>query len=173
MIEGSAQYDIKVAHKKVGFLLGASIVILPFVLSWFTLRHGYGRVSRIIFLGWMGLVLAVVALGAAGGGSETAAQQTSSPKPSAATASIASAENASAGYKSDQQSEKSNISGLSESEKLYFLNLDKCAYVTNTFFKYAESVGPSMEMTYNSMLHENTIFIVSMRNFIGNHGRLS
>jgi hypothetical protein len=60
MTEDSTKMDIETAPKKVGFLLGAGIVILPFVFAWFTLRKGYGRVARFVSLGWMGLLTAML-----------------------------------------------------------------------------------------------------------------
>ena len=60
MTEDSIKLDSETAPKRIGFLLGAGIVILPFVFAWFTLRKGYGRVARFVSLGWLGLVMAML-----------------------------------------------------------------------------------------------------------------
>jgi len=39
--------------KKVGFLLGFGIVLMPYIFSWFTLRAGYSVFARIVSFSWL------------------------------------------------------------------------------------------------------------------------
>lgn len=43
--------------RKVGVLLGAGILLVPYVFSWFTLRKGHSTKSRIISFSWLGLLI--------------------------------------------------------------------------------------------------------------------
>lgn len=48
-------------ERKVSFLLGLGIFLMPYIFSWFTLRHGYSIVSRVISFVWLSaLVLSLV-----------------------------------------------------------------------------------------------------------------
>lgn len=40
-------------QRRVGFLLGLGIFLLPFIFAWFLLRSGHSTLSRIIGFGWM------------------------------------------------------------------------------------------------------------------------
>jgi hypothetical protein len=42
--------------RKVGLGLGLGIFFLPIVFSWFTLRKGHSTLSKVLALGWCGLV---------------------------------------------------------------------------------------------------------------------
>lgn len=44
-------------HRKVSLPLIFGIVLMPYIFAWFLLRKGYSEQSRIIGLGWMGLIL--------------------------------------------------------------------------------------------------------------------
>ncbi len=39
--------------RKVSFLLGVGIFIIPIVFAWFTLRKGYSTTSRVLSFGWL------------------------------------------------------------------------------------------------------------------------
>lgn len=45
--------------RKVGWLLGIGIFLLPIVFAWFTLRKGHSTLARVLSLGWLGLMLVV------------------------------------------------------------------------------------------------------------------
>lgn len=45
--------DGYVQERRIGFLLGMGIFVLPVIFSWFTLRQGYGTKSRVIAFLWM------------------------------------------------------------------------------------------------------------------------
>jgi hypothetical protein len=45
--------------RKVSFLLGVGILIIPLIFSWFLLRRGYSSLSRILAFGWLIFVLIV------------------------------------------------------------------------------------------------------------------
>ena len=55
--------------RRVGVALGIGILLVPFVFAWFTLRKGYGKVARIVSLGWMALVVIVSVVSGNNGGS--------------------------------------------------------------------------------------------------------
>ena len=44
-------------ERKVSVLLGIGIFLIPFLFSWFTLRKGYSKLSRIIAFAWMGIAV--------------------------------------------------------------------------------------------------------------------
>ena len=46
--------------RKVGFLLALGIFFVPIVFSWFTMRKGHSSLSRVLALGWAGLLFLVV-----------------------------------------------------------------------------------------------------------------
>jgi len=46
--------------RSVGFLLGVGILFMPYIFSWFTLRKGYSNLVRVVSLGWLGVVVAVL-----------------------------------------------------------------------------------------------------------------
>jgi hypothetical protein len=50
-------------RRRVGFLLGFGIFLLPFIFAWFTLRRGYSTLARVLSFGWMGflIIVAIVA----------------------------------------------------------------------------------------------------------------
>jgi hypothetical protein len=52
------------ANRTVGFWLGAGILFVPFVFSWFTLRKGHSPLARGLAMGWLVLFI----LGSAGRG---------------------------------------------------------------------------------------------------------
>lgn len=39
--------------RKVSFLLGAGIVLMPYIFAWFTLRRGHTFTSRIVSFSWL------------------------------------------------------------------------------------------------------------------------
>lgn len=43
--------------KSVGLLLGAGILLFPYLFSWLTLREGHSAKSRLISFGWMAILL--------------------------------------------------------------------------------------------------------------------
>jgi len=45
------------APRKVGFLLGLGIFLLPIVFVWFLLRGGHSKLARIIGFAWFGLIM--------------------------------------------------------------------------------------------------------------------
>ncbi len=49
-------------QRRVGWLLGIGIFILPYVFVWWLLRKGHSKLSRILGFGWLALVLLVVLL---------------------------------------------------------------------------------------------------------------
>lgn len=50
--------------KKIGVLLGAGIVLMPYFFAWFTLRKGYSMNARFISFAWMaGLIYYVSTTG--------------------------------------------------------------------------------------------------------------
>lgn len=65
--------------RKVGIVLGLGIVFIPFIFAWFTLRKGHTKLSRILALGWCGLVVISMAAG-------DNKSSTSTPRQTAATA---------------------------------------------------------------------------------------
>ncbi len=48
--------------RRVGLALGIGIFLMPYIFSWFTLRPGYSRTSKILSFGWLGLILMVAVL---------------------------------------------------------------------------------------------------------------
>lgn len=46
--------------RKVSFLLGLGIFLIPIIFSWFTLKVGYSTISRIVSFVWLALTLAIV-----------------------------------------------------------------------------------------------------------------
>lgn len=44
-------------QRKVSFLLGLGIFLMPYIFSWFTLRRGHSSTSKIIAFSWLGLIL--------------------------------------------------------------------------------------------------------------------
>lgn len=44
-------------QRKVSFLLGLGIFLVPIVFAWFLLRKGHSTLSRILGFGWLGLFL--------------------------------------------------------------------------------------------------------------------
>lgn len=46
--------------RKVTWLLGIGIALIPYIFSWFTLRNGYSKQARIIAFVWMTLLLGIV-----------------------------------------------------------------------------------------------------------------
>ena len=44
--------------RQIGPLLGFGVMLAPFIFSWFLLRPGYSKRSRIVCLGWMAVVIA-------------------------------------------------------------------------------------------------------------------
>jgi len=48
-------------EKKVGLLLGIGILFIPYVFTWFTLKGGYGKKTRILSFLWMFVVIVMVA----------------------------------------------------------------------------------------------------------------
>ncbi|MDC4405094.1 DUF4236 domain-containing protein [Acinetobacter baumannii] len=49
-----------IQNRKVSFLLGLGIFLMPYIFSWFTLRSGYSSRTRWISFIWMILVLIIV-----------------------------------------------------------------------------------------------------------------
>ena len=43
--------------RKIGVLLGAGIVFLPFIFAWFTLREGYSTKARAMSFAWLALLV--------------------------------------------------------------------------------------------------------------------
>lgn len=48
-------------QRKVGFLLGLGIFIMPYIFGWLTLRKGHTSTAKIVSFAWMGLMLIVYA----------------------------------------------------------------------------------------------------------------
>jgi len=44
-------------RRSVGILLGAGILFLPFIFSWFTLRKGHTAVARVVAFSWLVILL--------------------------------------------------------------------------------------------------------------------
>lgn len=67
-VQGGA---IAPAKRKVGFLLGIGILLVPFVFVWFLLRKGYSPLARIVGFGWLVLAVLIVASQQGAGGAAT------------------------------------------------------------------------------------------------------
>lgn len=99
--------------RKVGALLCFGIAIFPFVFSWFVLRKGYSVTARVVALGWLAVLVTIIAT-AQNPGSTTApdpatvASTASAPAPqgtqtaSAAPATPAPAPESNWSYNSDR-----------------------------------------------------------------------
>ncbi len=53
--------DGNVPERKVGFLLGVGIFVIPYIFVWFLLRKGHSTLSRVIGFGWLAFVILVTA----------------------------------------------------------------------------------------------------------------
>ena len=53
--------SILAQKRKVGILLGAGILILPVVFSWFTLRKGHSTIAKIVSFVWLAICVVMVA----------------------------------------------------------------------------------------------------------------
>lgn len=62
-------------ERKVGLFLAIGIVFVPYLFSWFTLRKGHSTASRVISLGWLGLILLLMVSGSGKGGASAAANK--------------------------------------------------------------------------------------------------
>jgi len=51
--QSKKEADIARSQKHVGILLGVGILFLPYVFSFFTLRKGYSKKSRLLSFGWL------------------------------------------------------------------------------------------------------------------------
>ena len=49
--------------RTVGFFLGAGILLMPYIFSWFLLPKGYSFTARLISFGWLGFLLYIVISG--------------------------------------------------------------------------------------------------------------
>lgn len=47
--------------RKIGFLLGVGIFLLPYLFAWVLLRKGYSARARIVSFGWLALIVLVAA----------------------------------------------------------------------------------------------------------------
>ncbi len=50
----------EVARRKISFLLGIGIIMMPYIFVWFLLRSGYSRRARYISFGWLILLLLIM-----------------------------------------------------------------------------------------------------------------
>ena len=70
------------SEKKLSFKLGLGIFFFPYIFSWFTLKPGYSRASKIVAFGWLAMVLISFAAGKPPGNNTTSQYQASSRAPS-------------------------------------------------------------------------------------------
>ncbi len=49
-------------ERRVGFLLGLGIFLMPYIFSWFTLRKGHTTTAKVLSFVWLGVVLLTVAI---------------------------------------------------------------------------------------------------------------
>ncbi|HEX8266954.1 MAG TPA: DUF3862 domain-containing protein [Pyrinomonadaceae bacterium] len=49
-------------ERKVSFLLGLGIFLMPYIFSWFTLRKGHTTTAKIISFVWLGVIVLMVAI---------------------------------------------------------------------------------------------------------------
>jgi hypothetical protein len=68
------QKEAAAGGRKVGAALGIGILLLPFVFAWFTLRKGFSKVARIVSLGWMIVLFALLGSNAEKNSAETVAE---------------------------------------------------------------------------------------------------
>lgn len=68
--------------KKVGFLLGLAIFVIPFIFAPITLFKGYSTTARVVSFGWFFLIIGLIFLG--GGTENRGAAVLSTPTPVAA-----------------------------------------------------------------------------------------
>lgn len=48
------------AHRKISFLLGVGIFMMPYIFVWFLLKSGYSRRARYIGFGWLIVLLLIM-----------------------------------------------------------------------------------------------------------------
>jgi hypothetical protein len=81
-------------QRRVGFLLGIGIFLVPAVFVWFLLRRGHSALSRVLGFGWLALALVVwmAAINSSSGGltPSTSASTADSPAAVAAEAQLPS-----------------------------------------------------------------------------------
>ena len=51
--------EFQASKRKVGFLLGIGIFLIPFIFVWFLLRKGHSNVSRAIGFGWLAVLVII------------------------------------------------------------------------------------------------------------------
>jgi hypothetical protein len=50
-----------IQSRKIGFMLGLGVFVLPYFFVWFLLRKGYSPLARIVGFGWLGLIVLAAA----------------------------------------------------------------------------------------------------------------
>lgn len=48
---------VSTEKRRVGFILGFGILVMPFIFSWFTLRKGHTKVARLVAFSWLVFLL--------------------------------------------------------------------------------------------------------------------
>ena len=84
MTEAAIKPSENPSERKVGFLLGLGIFLLPYIFSWFVLRKGYSVLARVISFAWLGFVILIAIVGQGDGKTTTA-----SPSGNAGASSVA------------------------------------------------------------------------------------
>lgn len=52
-LQDSLSIQIDSGARKVSFLLGLGIFLLPYIFAWYTLRKGHSMISRVISFAWL------------------------------------------------------------------------------------------------------------------------
>lgn len=73
----AGQPPVGQSPRKVSFLLGLGIFLIPLIFAWFTLRQGYSTMAKVISFGWLVLSLIMV-LGASPSNENSASTPTNS-----------------------------------------------------------------------------------------------